>query len=154
MQLHKSRWCALALIPGAVFMLFIASPRNAASEQETSMQQQGTSAEAQSARFGEPQFAYVIVRVGPLKDPEGLQAYLKLLRPVLAKFGGELLLQGRPVEVLLEGMNAQRMIAVVRFKNAEQARRWFHSDEYREPKKLFLQSAIVSMTLFEGIFGF
>jgi uncharacterized protein (DUF1330 family) len=103
--------------------------------------------------FGMPQFAYVIVRVA-VKDPEGIAQYLKQLRPILSKFGGELLLQCRPVEALLEGTDSERMLAVLRFRDAEQARRWFHADEYREAKALFRRSADVSMTLFEGIYGF
>jgi uncharacterized protein (DUF1330 family) len=114
---------------------------------------QETTPKTNSPQFGEPQFAYVIARVGP-HDHDGIKAYLKQLRPILTAFGGELILQCRPKEVLLEGMDAKRMLAVLRFKNAEQAKRWFESDEYREAKQLFMRSAEVSMTLFEGIFGF
>jgi uncharacterized protein (DUF1330 family) len=104
-------------------------------------------------QFGTPQFAYVIVRVG-VKDPKGIGTYLKQLRPILATFGGELILQGRPVESLLEGKDDGRMLAVLRFKDSEQAKTWFHSDEYKEAKALLLRSADVGMTLFEGIYGF
>lgn len=38
--------------------------------------------------FGPPNFAYVVVRVG-VKDPQGIEAYLKEVRPILAAFGGE-----------------------------------------------------------------
>jgi uncharacterized protein (DUF1330 family) len=117
------------------------------------MRDQKSLVEGQPHQFGLPQFAYVVVRV-EVKDPEGVEAYLKQLRPILAMFGGELILQCRPVEELLEGVDAERMLAVLRFKNAEQAKRWFGSDEYREPKQLFRRSANVSMTLFEGIYGF
>jgi uncharacterized protein (DUF1330 family) len=89
-----------------------------------------------------------------VKDPRGVETYLKQLRPILAAFGGELMLRCRPVKPMLEGMDAKRMLAVLRFKDAEQAKRWFESDEYREPKQLFRRSADVSMTLFEGIYGF
>ena len=117
------------------------------------MSSQQTTADPNALKFGEPQFAYVVVRVG-VRDPQGVEAYLKQLRPILSRFGGDLLLQCRPVALLLEGMDANRMLAIVRFKSTSDARRWFESEDYKEAKQLFRNSADVSMALFEGIYGF
>ena len=46
------------------------------------------------------------------------------------------------------------MLAIVRFTSASDARRWFESEDYKEAKQLFRNSADVSMALFEGIYGF
>jgi uncharacterized protein (DUF1330 family) len=102
--------------------------------------------------------AYVVVHVREVKDHEGLENYLlKVLPPILQKFGGEFIMRGRPVETLKASTPdpemTRMMLGAIRFENAEQARRWFNAEEYRQPKALLERSAVFNMFLFEGLYG-
>lgn len=102
--------------------------------------------------------AYVVVHVREVKDHQGLANYLLgVLPPILQKFGGEFIMRGRPVETLKASTPdpemMHMMLGAIRFENAEQARRWFNAEEYRQPKALLERSAVFNMFLFEGLYG-
>jgi uncharacterized protein (DUF1330 family) len=62
-------------------------------------------------------------------------------------------MRGRPVERPMGLWDPKIPLGVIQFENAEQVKRWFNAEEYQESKALLKQSAIVSMVLFEGLYG-
>lgn len=85
---------------------------------------------------------YVVVHIEKVKDREGLHRYLEGLPALLAKFGGEFIMRGKPLETLHGTWEPQKelyALGVIRFENVDQIKRWFSSNEYQEPKKLFLK---------------
>jgi uncharacterized protein (DUF1330 family) len=109
-----------------------------------------------AAKIGGAMATYAVVHVEKVRDREGLQRYLGSLPPLLAKFGGEFIMRGRPVEGLMGAWEPQKemyALGVIRFENAEQIKRWFNADEYKEAKALLKQSADVSLCVFEGLYG-
>jgi len=99
---------------------------------------------------------HVVVHIEKVKDKAGLQRYLAALPPILAKFGGEFIMRGKPVKKLMGIWEPQKdlyALGVIRFENAEQIRRWFNADDYQDAKALFKQSADVTLVIFEDLYG-
>jgi uncharacterized protein (DUF1330 family) len=95
---------------------------------------------------------YVVVQVEKVKDSDGLQRYLGILLPILAKHGGQFIMRGKPGETLMGSWKPKfDTLAVVRFENEDQLNAWFNSEEYQEPKALLKQSADVSLCVFDPI---
>ena len=78
--------------------------------------------------------AYIIVDV-KVTDPEAYERYQATVAPTLAKYGGRFLVRGGPSEIL-EGEWRPNRLVVVEFASMEQAKAWWNSDDYAEPKKL------------------
>lgn len=72
--------------------------------------------------------AYVIVTYD-IVDPEGYQAYGPLAGPSVAKYHGEVVTAGPPLDTL-EG-KAPANVVVLRFPSADTARDWYESPEYQ-----------------------
>ena len=92
--------------------------------------------------------AYFIVDV-EVTDPAGFEEYRKLVPATLAQYGGRFLVRGGATEQL-EGDWQPRRVVVLEFPSLEQAKRWYHSEEYREPKALRFKTARANMILVEG----
>lgn len=92
--------------------------------------------------------AYVIADIEVL-DPERYEDYKQLSGKALAAHGGSFVVRGGETTVLEGGWQPGRLV-VLEFKDAEQARRWYDSAEYRPALKLRQETARTRMILVEG----
>ena len=94
--------------------------------------------------------AYLIADVANIKDEETYAAYRSRVSLGLRAAGGQYLVRGGPVEVL-EGDWSPGRVVVVRFNSVEEARRWWDSPEYAEPKRMRQSSTATNMILVPGV---
>jgi uncharacterized protein (DUF1330 family) len=92
--------------------------------------------------------AYVILDI-EVVDPALYEAYKKSSTEVAAMYGGKFIVRGGKAEAL-EGDRQPHRVVVLEFANAERARAWWASEEYREPKAIRQRAARTSMILVEG----
>ena len=93
--------------------------------------------------------AYVLVSV-EVTDPDSYPAYIQVAPDSIAKFGGRYLARGGKKEKLEGEWEPHRMV-VLEFPTFEQARAWWDSEEYREPKAMRQRAARTNMSLVEGM---
>ena len=92
--------------------------------------------------------AYVIANVD-IKDAALFEQYRKQVPDTLTRHGGRYLVRGGLHETL-EGTWTPSRLVVLEFPTLEQARRWYDSEEYREPKALRMKSALTDVVLVQG----
>ena len=78
--------------------------------------------------------AYVIADV-QVTDTAAYEPYRPLAAASIARFGGRFLVRGGEVE-LLEGEPQPERIVVIKFADAETARRWYRSEKYQRALKI------------------
>ena len=93
--------------------------------------------------------AYFIVDV-EVNDPAGFEEYRQLVPGTVQKYGGRFLVRGGAVETL-EGDWQPKRVVVLEFPSLEQAKRWYNSEDYRDPKALRFKTAKSKLILVEGI---
>jgi len=93
--------------------------------------------------------AYIFVNVD-VHDHASYPAYIAVAPDSIAKFGGRYLARGGRKEKL-EGEWEPARVVVLEFPTFEQARAWWDSEEYREPKALRQRAARTNMILVEGV---
>ena len=93
--------------------------------------------------------AYVILDI-EVVDPALYEEYKKASTQAAAQYGGTFIVRGGKAEAL-EGDRKPHRVVVLEFANAEQARAWWSSEEYREPKAIRQRAARTSMILVEGV---
>ena len=93
--------------------------------------------------------AYVIVEL-EVTDPVGMDEYRKQVPATIAKYGGRYLVRGGKCESLEGDWNPERVV-VLEFPSVAQARRWYDSEEYREPKALRIGAGRTKLILVEGV---
>ena len=92
--------------------------------------------------------AYFIVDL-EVTDPAGFEEYRQLVPGTIAKYGGRYLVRGGRTETL-EGEWQPKRVVVLEFPSVEQAKRWYDSEEYRDPKALRFRTAKANLILVEG----
>ena len=92
--------------------------------------------------------AYIIVDV-EITDPVRYAAYIRVVPPTIAKYGGRFLVRGGKAETL-EGSWKPGRVVVVEFPTFEKAREWWESEEYRGPRALRQSASVTDMILVEG----
>ncbi len=93
--------------------------------------------------------AYIIVDI-EIQDPEIYARYSAVVSATVEQYGGKYLVIGGKPEAL-EGDWLPKRIVVLEFPSAEQAKKWWSSEEYREPKALRLASTRSKMIVVEGV---
>ena len=93
--------------------------------------------------------AYIIVNV-EVKDAVRYVEYTQAVGPTLDAYGGRFVVRGGRAEKL-EGSWEPHRIVVIQFPSLEQARAWWDSPEYREPKALRQRLATTDMIVVEGV---
>ena len=93
--------------------------------------------------------AYIIVEV-KVHDAKLYDEYRGQVQPTLDKYGGRYLVRGGKTELLEGDWNPSRMV-VLEFPSADDARAWWSSPEYADPKSLRQRSAVTHMILAEGV---
>ena len=92
--------------------------------------------------------AYVIANVD-VKDAALFEQYRKQVPDTIARHGGRYLVRGGPHQTLEGGWTPARLV-VLEFPSLEQARQWYDSEDYREPKALRMKCALTDVVLVEG----
>jgi uncharacterized protein (DUF1330 family) len=74
--------------------------------------------------------AYLVADL-TIQDRQGFAAYVKIAGPLIAKFGGRVIARS-DAATALEGLPPDHFV-VIHFDSMEAAKRFYDSDEYREP---------------------
>jgi len=93
--------------------------------------------------------AYVIVDID-VHDPVGYEEYKKLAPAVVEMYGGKYIARGGKTETL-EGDWSPSRLVILQFENSEQAKKWLHSDEYREARAMRNKTTHSNMVVIEGV---
>jgi uncharacterized protein (DUF1330 family) len=93
--------------------------------------------------------AYIIADV-QVTHPAGYEPYRPLAAASIARFGGRFIVRGGKAD-LLEGMPAAERIVIIEFPDAETARRWYDSDEYRAARTIRQAASRGRLILVEGV---
>jgi uncharacterized protein (DUF1330 family) len=92
--------------------------------------------------------AYVIVDV-TTTDQALMDEYRTHVPATLAKYGGRFLVRGGAHETI-EGSWKPNRLVVLEFPSMAQAKRWYDSEEYREPKAMRLRAGNANLIMVEG----
>jgi uncharacterized protein (DUF1330 family) len=92
---------------------------------------------------------YIIADV-EIHDPGVYEAYKAAVPATLEAYGGRFIVRGGETEVL-EGDWQPKRIVVLEFDSPEQARAWYESEEYRDPKALRQRTSTASLILVSGV---
>jgi uncharacterized protein (DUF1330 family) len=92
--------------------------------------------------------AYIIVDID-IQDAAVYDEYRKRVPATIEKYGGKFLVRGGKFEKL-EGSWQPTRLVLLEFPSMDQAKRWYESEEYREPKALRLKASKGNLILVEG----
>jgi uncharacterized protein (DUF1330 family) len=93
--------------------------------------------------------AYVVVEV-EVTDPALFQEYAKGVPATIAAYGGKYLVRGGAMEPK-EGGWAPKRVVILEFASMDQARKWYHSPEYKPLLAMRLKAANAKLILVEGL---
>jgi uncharacterized protein (DUF1330 family) len=93
--------------------------------------------------------AYVIVDL-TVTDQPLMDEYRKRVPATLAAYGGKFLVRGGAHETV-EGDWKPNRVVVLEFPSLEQAKRWYRSEEYREPLAMRLRAGRANLIMVEGV---
>ena len=93
--------------------------------------------------------AYVIAQL-TITDPEGFETYRNMVPATIAKYGCKFVVRGGNVETLEGHLDTQRLV-IIEFENAERAKQWWASEDYREAKQLRQRTAKTQLIVVEGV---
>ena len=93
--------------------------------------------------------AYVIVDI-EVTDPAAYDEYRQRVPATLAAHEGRFLVRGGALEVVVGSWRPRRLV-VLEFPSLAQARRWYDSEEYREPKAMRLRTSKANIVFVEGV---
>ena len=93
--------------------------------------------------------AYLLVDC-EVTDPARYEIYKTMAPPAIAKFHGRYLVRGGAT-TLMEGSWAPNRVVVLEFPDADAARRFYDSPEYRAARAARAGAAVMNMLLVEGI---
>jgi uncharacterized protein (DUF1330 family) len=93
--------------------------------------------------------AYVLVDL-TVTDPATMEEYRKQVPATVAKYGGRFLVRGGAHQTL-EGDWKPNRLVVLEFPSMDAIRRWYDSEDYREPKALRLKASRGNVVIVEGV---
>jgi len=93
--------------------------------------------------------AYVVVEVN-VTDPQLYAEYAKGVTATITAYGGKYLVRGGALETK-EGGWAPKRVVVLEFPTMDQARKWYHSPEYKPLLDVRLKAADAKLILVEGV---
>jgi uncharacterized protein (DUF1330 family) len=92
--------------------------------------------------------AYVIGQAN-ISDPERYDRYSAAAPASVAAYGGRFVVRGGEL-VVLEGDWQPNRLVITEFSDLETAKRWYHSPEYREVKRLRESAATLRIVAIDG----
>jgi len=93
--------------------------------------------------------AYLIFQRLELWDSSFRDEYRTLAMASMKKYGGKYLTVSRN-NVLLEGRGLPEVVSILEFDSAEDARRWYYSDDYQQAIKVRNTGARASFILVDA----
>ena len=93
--------------------------------------------------------AYMIIGVD-VHDEENFGPYAQEVPPMMAKYGGEVLVANEEFEVR-EGTYSRKRAVILKFPSMDQARAFYDSDEYAPMIELRQKCADGDLVLVEGL---
>ena len=93
--------------------------------------------------------AYVIANVN-VQDPALFEEYRKQVPATIARHGGRYLVRGGS-QTTVEGAWNPTRIVVLEFPSLAQARGWYDSEDYRDPKALRMKCALTDVVIVDGV---
>ena len=93
--------------------------------------------------------AYIIADV-TVTDPAAMEEYRKRVPATLARYGGRFVVRGGAHQYV-EGDWKPTRLVVLEFPTMEQAKRWYDSEEYREPKAMRLRAGRTNLVMVDGV---
>ena len=93
--------------------------------------------------------AYLLVDV-QVEDPEKYEEYKAQVPPSLEAYGGRFLVRGGQAETI-EGDWTPGRFVMLEFPSVAQAKAWYDSEEYRDPRALRWSASSANMILVEGV---
>jgi uncharacterized protein (DUF1330 family) len=93
--------------------------------------------------------AYIIADV-TVTDPAAMEEYRKRVPATLTPFGGRFIVRGGAHQTL-EGDWKPNRLVVLEFPSMEQAKRWYDSEQYREPKAMRLRAGHTNLVMVDGL---
>ena len=93
--------------------------------------------------------AYIIADLD-VTDPAGFEEYRKVVPATIEKYGGRYLVRGGAMETLEDDWQPKRVVEL-EFPSLDQAKRWYNSEEYRDPKALRFKTAKTKVILVDGV---
>jgi uncharacterized protein (DUF1330 family) len=93
--------------------------------------------------------AYVIVDL-TVTDLPAMEEYRKRVPATLAPYGGRFLVRGGAHHTV-EGDWKPNRLVVLEFPSMDHAKRWYSSEEYREPLAMRLRAGRANLVMVDGI---
>jgi uncharacterized protein (DUF1330 family) len=93
--------------------------------------------------------AYVIVDL-TVTDLPAMEEYRKRVPATLTPYGGRFLVRGGAHETV-EGDWKPNRVVVLEFPSMDHAKRWYRSEEYREPLAMRLRAGQANMIMVDGV---
>ena len=93
--------------------------------------------------------AYVIVDL-TVTDLPTMEEYRKRVPATLGAYGGRFLVRGGAHETVEGDWKPNRMV-VLEFPSMDHAKRWYRSEEYREPLAMRLRAGRANMIMVDGV---
>jgi uncharacterized protein (DUF1330 family) len=92
--------------------------------------------------------AYIIADL-TVTDPAAMEEYRKQVPATLTPFGGRFIVRGGAHQTV-EGDWKPNRLVVLEFPSMEQAKRWYDSEQYREPKAMRLRAGRTNLVMVDG----
>jgi uncharacterized protein (DUF1330 family) len=93
--------------------------------------------------------AYVIVDL-TVTDLPLMEEYRKRVPATLTPYGGRFLVRGGAHETV-EGDWKPNRVVVLEFPSMDHAKRWYRSEEYREPLAMRLRAGRANLVMVDGV---
>ena len=93
--------------------------------------------------------AYIIADL-TVTDPATMDEYRKLVLGTLTPFGGRFIVRGGAHQTV-EGDWKPNRLVILEFPSMEQAKRWYDSEEYRDPKAMRLRAGRTNLVMVDGV---
>jgi uncharacterized protein (DUF1330 family) len=93
--------------------------------------------------------AYVIVDL-TVTDLPTMEEYRKRVPATLTPYGGRFLVRGGAHQTV-EGDWKPNRLVILEFPTMDQAKCWYDSEEYREPKAMRLRAGRANMVMVDGV---
>lgn len=91
--------------------------------------------------------AYVLAEI-TVEDPLLYKQYASKTPDSIAKYGGEFIIRGNPIEILEGDLPFERLV-LLRFESIENARTWYNSEDYQRLREIRAQASNGRLLLIE-----
>jgi len=94
--------------------------------------------------------AYLIAEITDVSDPAGMEEYRSAVGATIDQYDGKVIARGGKTE-LVEGAPYPGRIVIIEFPSFAQAKAWYDSEEYRQPKALRMRCSTGRLVFTDGV---